>query len=282
MKTRINKIITAVFCASLAVGCQKMDHPVLGSYPKDTNTPGGPLKFFAAFDGTSKDPLMNAVDSIRANFPSDNPLEQTEGVSGRGLKGINQKFLKYAKPNDWAATAESFTVSFWYKRDGQTLNNIGKNGPEYILSFKSSNNHWSGGNFLIFLEGNNTACAVKVMAVDAEGKENWFTWEEEQSIPGIMDNKWHHIALVYNAASSGVTLYLDGTANPNIKSWAAHGNINFDDSKISEFRVGAGPGTEYATDDWLSSTWKGDIDQLRLYTTPFTAPEISGIFAGKK
>jgi hypothetical protein len=31
--------------------CQKMDRPALGDYPKDANPPGGPLKFYTAFDG---------------------------------------------------------------------------------------------------------------------------------------------------------------------------------------------------------------------------------------
>jgi hypothetical protein len=59
----------------LAASCQKMTRPALGNYPKDANPPGGPLKFYAAFDGTSSNALMNGVDSIRADFPSNNPLK---------------------------------------------------------------------------------------------------------------------------------------------------------------------------------------------------------------
>ncbi len=40
----------------------------------------GPLKFYVAFDGTTSNPLMNAVDSIRAKFPSDNPLASIDGA----------------------------------------------------------------------------------------------------------------------------------------------------------------------------------------------------------
>jgi hypothetical protein len=102
------------------VSCQKMDRPELGDYPQDTNPPGGPLNFYAAFDET-------AVDSIRATFPSDNPLTFSDGVSGKALQGESQKFLKYVKPNDWAAQAKSFSLSFWMKKDGQTKNNKGTN-----------------------------------------------------------------------------------------------------------------------------------------------------------
>jgi hypothetical protein len=262
--------------------CQKMDRPELGDFPKDANPPGGPLNFYTAFDGTSSDPLMNAVDSIRATFPSDNPLTSVSGISGKAIQGASKKFVKYVKPNDWAVKAKSFTISFWYKRDGQTKNNTGTNGPEYIFSFKSSSNHWSGASVLVFLEGDNAKGAVKTMFADAAGKDNWFTWEGGQTIAGLLDNNWHHMALVYNATTSGMTLYVDGVANPNVKTWAGHGNINLDDSKITEFRVGAGPNDKYDTDDWLSSTFKGNIDQLRLYSTALSASEVSVLFTGKK
>ncbi len=147
----------------LLTACQKMDRPDLGDYPRDSNPPGGPLKFYVAFDGTTANPLMNAVDSIRASFASDNPFSTVDGISGKAVQGVNKKFIKYAKPNDWASIAQSFSISFWYKKDGQTKNNTGGNGPEHVISFKSSNGHWSGSSMLLFLEGNNAGCAVKVI-----------------------------------------------------------------------------------------------------------------------
>jgi hypothetical protein len=77
-------------------------------------------------------------------------------------------------------------------------------------------------------------------------------------------------------------LYVDGVQNPNTKSWGGHGNINIDNNAISEMRVGAGPNNSFDSDDWLSSTWKGGIDQLRLYTTALTAGEVQALFAGKR
>ncbi|MCR6722255.1 MAG: LamG domain-containing protein [Chitinophagaceae bacterium] len=275
--------IAALGIALMATSCQKMDKPALGDYPEDVNVPGGPLKFYAAFDGTTDNPLKNAVDSIRANYPVDNPLTSIDGISGKAVKGENKKFLQYPKPNDWAAASKAFTISAWYRKDGQTKNNEGTNGPEYLMSFKSSNGHWSGGSMLFFLEGNNTACAVKVMVVDANMADAWWTWETaDDMIPGLLDNQWHHIALVYNNTNSTVTLYIDGVANPKTREWGGHGDINFDDSKISEFRIGAGPGTEYDSDDWLSSSFKGDLDQVRMYSVALTGAEINELFTQRK
>ena len=282
MKKNIQQYLLAATVVLLAASCQKMDRPALGDFPKDTNPPGGPLKFYAAFDGTTADPLMNAVDSIRANFASSNPLTSVDGVSGKGVKGESQKFIRYAKPNDWAKFAKSFTIAFWYKRDGQTKNNTGTNGPEYPVSFKSNNGHWSGANMFVIIEGDNAACAVKVMIADSSNADNWFTWEGGNTIPGLLNNNWRHMALVYSAATSGMTLYIDGVANSNVRVWGTHGDINIDDTKISEMRNGAGPGTNYSSDDWLSSSWKGELDQFRMYDVALTASEIQGLFNGRK
>ncbi len=282
MRKYFQKLLLVISVLTLIASCQKMKKPGLGDFPKDANAPGGPLKFYAAFDGTSADPLMNAVDSIRANFASDNPLTSVAGISGKAVQGVNKKFIKYAKPNDWAETAKSFTIAYWYKRDGQTKNNTGTNGPEYPISFKSSNGHWSGANLFIIMEGNNAACAIKVMIADKGVSDNWFTWENANMIPGLLNNNWHHVALVYSAATSGMTLYIDGVANAIVPKWGTHGDINIDDTKISEMRIGCGPGTGYDTDDWLSSSWKGSLDQFRLYNTALTSAEVSALVAGKK
>lgn len=272
--------ISAVLGVAL-FSCQKMDRPGLGDYPKDANPPGGPLKFYVAFDGTSSNPLMNAVDSIRATFPGANPLASTDGVRGKAMLGENKKFIKYSKPNDWASLSQSFTIAFWEKHNGQTKNNAGTNGPEYAVSFKSTNGHWSGSSLLVFLEGNNTACAVKTMFVDKNNADNWMTWEGGASMPGLMDNNWHHIALSYDASSSKLTLYVDGVANQNIRSWGTHGGLNMSNANISEVRIGNGPGTNYSSDDWLSSSWKGSLDQFRMYSTALTAAEVQALFASK-
>ena len=287
----IKNTLWAIAAGLVFAGCQKEDRPSLSSdYPQDANPPGGPLKFYAAFDGSTSNSLMNAVDSIKATFPAENTLTNGEGISGKGLLGENKKFVKYSKPNDWAALSKSFTISFWEKKDGQTKNNTGTNGPEYPFSFKAlkakpdnTNGYPQGGNMFLLFEGNNAATAIKLYTVDANMGDSWLAWEGGTTVANILDNKWHHIVLVYDAATSGLTLYIDGVANSHIPNWGGgtHGNINIDDSKITEFRIGAGPGTNYDTDDWLSSTWKGSLDQFRFYDVVLTQAEITSLFQNK-
>ena len=258
-----------------------MHRPELGNYPADANPPTGPLKFYVAFDGTSTNPLMNAVDSIKATFPSDNPFTNSAGVSGSGATGVNQKFIKYPSFNSWAGSS-SISVSVWFKQNGQTKNNNGTNGPAHIFTLKAQDGfHWSGGVALFFLEGDNAGCAVKTMFVTPV-TDNWFTWEGGQTIAGLCNNQWHHLVFTYDETNSTAKLYIDGVQNPNTRTWAGHGALNLATTKISEYRVGAGPSNNFASDDWLAASFKGGIDQLRMYSVALTAAEIQALYASKR
>lgn len=281
MKRIINNTMAALAAVVALAGCQKMSKPELGNYLQDANPPNGPLKFYAAFDGSTANPLMNAVDSIKANFPSDNPFTTIEGVRGKAIQGVNQKFIKYPSFNAWASSS-SISISVWFKQNGQTKNNNGTNGPSYILSMRAKSGfHWSNAVGFLFLEGNNTACAVKSMFVSTTG-DNWFTWEGGQSIAGLCDDRWHHLVLTYDETNSQVKLYIDGVQNPNVRTWGSHGALSMATSQITEFRVGAGPSNSFASDDWLACTFKGGIDQLRLYGKTLTAAEIQSMFTNKQ
>lgn len=269
----------------LFTGCQKMDKPALGDYPQDSNPPGGPLNFYVAFDGTSSSATKNAVDSIRANFPADNPLTSVDGINGKAVKGASGKYIKYAKPNDWAIVAKSFTVSFWAKGNGQTLNNGGTGGPEHVFSLGTAHEaaDWPNATMLFF-EGNNTACAIKFYMYTKTG-DHWFVWEGGNMIAGIRDNTWRHYAFSYNASNSTMTLYINGVANPNLQVWSGHGNIGLDNSKITELRLGRGPRNDGDADGasgWVQSSFKGELDQFRLYSTALTATEVQALYTSKK
>lgn len=290
----MKKIFIMIMTLSVAIilfnSCQDMNHPAYSDYKKDSNPVGGPLKFYVSFDGTTDNPLMNAVDSIRANFATLNTTTSIAGISGKAVQGAIGKSVNYAKPNDFAVNAGSFTISFWEKHDGQTKNNALTNGPEYPFSFvAAADYHWSSSNMMLMFEGSNTACAVKLVIADglsADGKssaaDTWLTWEGDGSIPGLLDNQWHHCAFVYDKTTSGLTFYKDGVSL-GTKTWGTHGAVKLIDSKITSMRIGCGPQGDASdvSDNWLASTWKGGLDQFRFYSTVLTAAEINALFTKK-
>jgi len=238
--------------------------------------------FFVPFDNPSTDPLKIASDQLQNTMATNNPFSSVAGINGNGVKGSANKFISYTKPNNWYADAKALSVSVWFKSDAdQTKNNIGTNGPEHIFSTPSSNGHWSASQSALFLEGSKSACAVKFLVVDKNVGDKFVTWEGAESIAGIIDQKWHHLAITYDNATSKFVLYIDGKANTNVKSWDNHGDINFNPATASSFRIGAGPQDNFSSDDWLSSSFKGSLDQFRLFTTPLSPTEVTTLFDSK-
>lgn len=268
--------------------CQDLERPALGSYLKDTNQPGGPLKFFTAFDGTSDNLLLNAVDSIRANFPSTNPMTAIDGISGKAVQGDGTVYLTYPTPNDFGGTASSFTISFWEKRNG-----IPVGSAAFVFTIPSANNKWWSGNdsdpkygfsmFLLFDWGTwdpATSAVVKFYMVDDNTKsDTWLTWEGANKVPNLQDNNWHHMAFVYDATTSKLTLYVDGVANSNVPSWGSHGGISMDATKIQALNIG---GNKNIKDMGWGMNWDGGLDQFRMYATALTATDVKALFDGKK
>ncbi|MDE3145628.1 MAG: LamG domain-containing protein [Bacteroidota bacterium] len=272
---------TVLVLAMVITSCQKLDRPALGAYPQDANPPGGPLKFYTAFDGTTSNPLMNGVDSIRANFPSVNPFTQIAGISGKAVQGDGTKIIQYASANDFVSTASSFSISFWEKRNGAPQGNA-----SFAFHLASSNGYWTGGSsmFCLFDWGTvNDSAIIKVDVVDAKMADNWFQWvknssTDDQRVYKIMDNNWHHIVFVYDATTSKLTLYVDGTANPHQQSWGTHGAANMDASKITGLDIG---GNRHVKDMGWGMQWDGGLDQFRMYSKALSASEITALYNGK-
>jgi hypothetical protein len=239
--------------------------------------------FFVPFDFPSTDPLKIVSDIVLNTSATANSTSTTAGISGNAMQGGGLKYVTYAKPNNWISASQSFSVSFWFKLNGQTKNNNGGNGPEYVFSVPSTNGHWSGGQAFLFFETNASGTQIKFPVVAADMSDTWFVWENGNAIPGIANNTWKHCALVYDASTSKMTLYIDGVANATQASWGTHGNINFNPSTATAFRLGAGPKdvNNDAADDWLRSTWKGGLDQFRLFTGALSASEVKSIFDAK-
>jgi len=251
---------------------RKIEHPPLGDYPKDANAPGGPLKFYAAFDGTSQNALMNAVDSIRANFPSANPMNSIDGIAGKAIEGDGtaDKFVKYAGPNDFSSTVSSFTIAFWEKRNG-----IPNGNASFLFTIPSSNKQWGDYGFSMFLLFDwgtwtpTSSAIVKFYMVDDKTKsDTWLTWEGDNKVPNVQDNNWHHMAFVYDASTSMLKLYVDGVENTHIPQWmqsdAPHGGLYIDPSKVQALDIG---GNQNIPDMGWGQNWEGGIDQFRMYNT---------------
>lgn len=275
---KTNRYVTAVLAVLvLTVSCQKMERPALGDYPKDVNPPGGPLKFYAALDGSN-------VDSIRANFGIAEKATYEQGITGMGYKGSADSYIKYAAANDFG-NVTSFTISFWLKKDGPPAAGT---GTQWVFGLPTTSDLWHRHEFSMFFEDANNPSSADSAALKIILQDQFIEFTGAKRIPNLLNNEWHHMALVYNEATSKLATYVDGVQYlPNEasvtdikKNGNPRGPLTF--TNVSGFVIG-GPG-HYALgktpDDWMHN-FDGSLDQFRLYGTVLSDAEIMALFNSK-
>ena len=276
------KIVAVAIPALAILGCQKMERPALGDYPQDqVVTPTTPLRFFLSFDSTdAADQQLNIrfKDSI-SGYPSFFPassITYSGGINGTAYDGPSDAYLNYVNPNDFVSTAESFTVAFWEKRNGAPSGNAA-----FVYNITSTNGNWANTSMFLLFDwsnpANNDSAILKFYVVDKNVSDAWLTWEGPNRVPGIQDNNWHHLAFVYDATTSKLTLYVDGVPNAHVPEWTGHGPVNMDGTKVSGFNVG---GRNLVDLGW-GQEWGGALDQFRLYNTALTPAEVMSLVTGK-
>ena len=272
-KIKIIKNSLLVLVASIAfTACNKLDRPALGDYPKDANAPGGPLKFYAAFDGTTSNPLMNAVDSVRANFPTDNPLASVDGVKGKGIKGDGAKAIKYPSANDFKGST-SCTIAMW-------VNNTVNSNTELYFSLATKDFWHHSAAFLLVENAKADACTFKFALQD-----HWVEYTNQSFKKPLLDGQWHHLAFTYDETSSSIKVYFDGAEVPLPANAAANfagvGKLTLQNA--TNLVVGGWnkhAGVEGPTDGWISA-FTGKMDQFRLYGKVLSASEVLALYNSK-
>lgn len=268
IKNRIINNVFLILTFGFAItSCQKMDRPALGDYPKDVNPPGGPLKFYAALDGTS-------VDSIRANFATDNNVTYVEGVNGKAAKfdSLTKGYILFPSANDFGSQT-NFSVSLWI--NAGTINQKDHKNADGIFAFGKTSDFW--GNLTLFADTDPSISDSMVLKVVLAG--NFVTYEGPRRIAKMYDNNWHHLVFTYDAASSTYIFYLDGAKydQRNVPG------VAFKDPSVvvlGGFQQAANIQGDYAGNSWMSP-FNGAIDQVRLYGTVLTAAEVTGLYNGK-
>ncbi len=271
MKKNIQQFLLAATIVLLATSCQKMQRPALGDYPKDTNPPGGPLKFYAAFDGSSTDPLMNAVDSIRANFPSDNPLVSVAGISGKAIQGNGTKAVKYPSANDFK-NVSSCTIALW-------VNNTVNPNTELYFSLASKDYWHESAAFLLVEHAEVDKCTFKFALQD-----KWVEYTNKSFTKPLLNGQWHHLAFSYEETTSTLKIYFDGVEvpTPGTSGNLGFGKLNLKNATnlvLSGWNKHAG--LSGPTDGWISA-YSGKMDQFRLYGKALSASEVLALYNSKR
>lgn len=287
--------LSTTFMVSLFfTSCQKLDRPELGEIIMDpTPPPYNTLKSFWSFENNLTDGGENKLSSTPKN------VTYVPGVTGQAAKiGVDGYILlktigdtvRYpnefvALPADTIRNLGSFSLAFWMNATGPFTD-----GAQGVFAISHKTQFW--GNLEVFLENYNNAsdqteAFIKVHMYNAGvASGNGEEWTEVK-IPGIF-NKWSHIAITYDAATSKLTIYGNGVPsaiNGKVLGGGNYGKIKFNDFNgmvLGSFAFQTTPSlTNHGPEGWAKSL-NGSLDQFRIYTKALTQAEITDLYTTKK
>lgn len=276
-KNRIAKNTLLFLAFIIAISsCQKITHPALPSdYPKDANPPGGPLKFYAAMDGS-------AVDSIRANFGIGTNVTYAPGVSGMAVQfdGSKNGYVSFPSANDFGSST-SFTISFWINITQAQKDN---NHAVGVLAFASSKNFW--GNATFYADNNakspSDSMDLKIHFNAPGNGDDWnfAGYNFANAWPHMYDGQWHQVAFTYDATTSTGTVYRDG-AQFDQKTGQSIAFENPSQVILGGYQEAAGIVDSYSNNTWMAG-FPGLIDQVRLYGVALAPADVAALYTNKQ
>lgn len=270
------KNMACVLAGIAIISCQKLDRPVMGDYPPDTNPPGGPLKFYAALDEKN-------ADSIRANYGTfNNASIVDDGVSGKSaqFEGSENGYINYPSANDFGQST-SFTISFWINITRAQKDNDHAVG---VLAFANSSNFW--GNITFYADNNTKSPSdsmdLKIHFGAPNNGDNWnfAGYNFGNAWPGMYDGQWHQVAFTYDADTKIGTVYRDGQQFDQ-KTDQTIAFENASQLVLGGFQQAAGVVGNYSENTWMAG-FPGKIDNVRLYGVTLSAADIQSVYNNKE
>lgn len=214
-----------------------------------------------SFEGNLKDSLSNTVGT---NFGT----TFTDGIKGKGLSTVSKAYVVSNTPEKVQAL-KSFTIMTWVNAP---LNSAGIAG---IIDVANASAFW--GNLTLFFENGGAADkGVLKIHVNNGGKDAWLG---NFNLVSPWD-KWIHIAVTYDAATSTFKTIVNG-ATINTTVSANYGPIVFQNAQkmvfgTVHFQTNPSLTTATGSQSWASYL-NGILDEVRVYDKALTETEIGTI-----
>lgn len=246
--------VLGVYLDEFAVYKQALTKEQVGELAKEITPPESKPVLKVTFDDeTADDTSGNGLNGEIVGSP-----EFVEGVEGKAIHLSNpdgiaaahttaEQYVNFGQPEELQFGTDDFTVMFWYQADGSQ--------PEEVSVV--SNKDWnSGGNDGFNIGDMRNGMTLNFRAVGGSGRLDTGRYG------GATENKWHHIAAVFNRTGD-MTLYVDGVKADSTKISGQKG-LSID---VADFVLGADGLHNFGVKDSY-------IDELMVYRTALSQEEI--------
>lgn len=234
---------------------------------KPTNLVG-----YWAFDSD----LNNSVTSTAA---TNNKTTFVNGFKGKATN-FNVADKSYLTIEPTAAITSglgSFTFSFWVNPVFTDANSDGGiDGAIGLLSLSNTKNFWGNINCFIENGSNPTSAFIKIQVTSGTSE----LWIEKPGITNLFGN-WTNHTVTFDAATSQITYYINGSTAVAPKTVPWTGAANFTNSGAwvlgcVQFQTTPSLTAATGNQDWASYL-TGNMDEVRIYNAALTANEVNAL-----
>ena len=250
--------------------CQKEFDPTsyapalnIGGYTSAKQVASSNLVAHWAFSGSLIDSLSNTVGvNAGASF--------AEGIKGQALQGALNSYIT-TTPSAKITGLKSFTISEWINTPPPTTGILG------IFSLSNTGQFW--GNLELFIENGSSNTDGKLRIVINNNNAG----DRIYAVNGIQNlfDKWNHLAVSYDATTSVVSVYVNGSRVSSGTLNGITGPLTFVNSGkmvfgCVQFQTTPSLTTATGSQGWASYI-TGQLDEIRFYDKALSVLEISSI-----
>lgn len=219
------------------------------------------------------------IDSVSSSLASNHGTSFANGFIGQGLSlNVTNSSYVIANPSTAITGLQSFTVSFWVNPTFVDANGDGSiDGIIGLFNIANLTDFWGYMDWFIENGSNPTSATIKLHFRGNPSSDNWFV---QSGVNGLF-NKWTNHTVTYDAASSTMTYYMNGSllGTPTVEPWS--GAVNF--AAIgplifgcTQFQTNPSLGTAGGAQPWASYL-TGMMDEIRIYNTALSATEVNAL-----
>lgn len=233
----------------------------IGGYTSAKEIAPANLVGYWAFDGSY-------VDSVSGAAATNTGTTFSGGVKGQAMQGALNSYVTATAASS-ISSMSSFTITCWVNSPPVSTGIIG------LVNLAKTDGFW--GNINMFFENGSTASNGKFRGNIHNGTSD--TWLAKDGILNLF-NAWTNLAMSYNAATSTLKLYKDGSeiasstaagfgplAFTNVGK-LVFGCVHFQTTPSQTSATGSQPWASYLT---------GQMDEVRIYNKALTAAEVNSL-----
>ena len=220
------------------------------------------------------------ADSVSGTVATNNGTAFANGFIGQGLSlNVDNSSYVIQDPSSALKGMQSFTISFWVNPTFVDSNNDGTiDGILGMIDIANPNDFW--GYLDWFVENGSSPSSATLKFHLRGGSTTSDTFIQQTGVTNFF-GKWSNQTLVYDASTSMVTYYMNGSVLIPATTVPWTGPLDF--SSIGplifgtvQFQVTPSLGTAGSAQPWASYL-TGTMDEVRIYNAALTADEVNAL-----